>query len=484
MLTFVPDFELEYSESLNYMKRVEVPLEYTCFIPRNLDVDKFLSDNPPSFEYQRDYFVYIISLIFSIPAHNKDFDLVKSNGFVPISSAILQSKIHEYKDYMKYLLDNNIFVTDGKYSNDGAKSLWYKFSNLYDEKIAIPVKITKYTLIKSIIYNSNPKEENYLPETPLEEVAYLTKWFNSYLQIDMQGVENCLNQLMEQERQAPLTKIRAVSRFNQRKIEVEKLYNHEYNLSVDRTSGRFHSPLTRLKSELRKFVTYNDEKLISLDLKNSQPFLSLVFTDIGLFRKNNLQDIISIYNKKFVSKSDNLIPSPQLVRLEQAIIESSKHPDMTEYRKYVSEGTFYEHWAILSGRYGYTIPELNIDPRGEAKENIFQILFSSNTSIGGNEDIRLFSALFDSIYDIFRLVKQGRGYHNTLACTLQYIESQLIIHRVCKTVAENNPEIPLFTIHDSIATTEKYVDYVQQVMQNIIKEAIGADPIIKREVWE
>ena len=87
------------------------------------------------------------------------------------------------------LLDNNIFVTDNKYSNYGAKSLGYKFSEQYDEKIAAPIKIRKYTLIKSIVYNSSPKIETYLPETSLEEVAYLTKWFNRYLQIDMRGVE-------------------------------------------------------------------------------------------------------------------------------------------------------------------------------------------------------------------------------------------------------------------------------------------------------
>jgi hypothetical protein len=158
---------------------------------------------------------------------------------------------------------------------------------------------------------------------------------------------------------------------------------------------------------------------------------------------------------------------------------------MIEYRETVSNGTFYEHWALVSGKYGYNpCPELKIDPRGAAKEDIFQILFSPNTSIGSNEDIQWFSALHNSIYFIFRLVKQGQRHHNTLACTLQYIEAQLIIHGICKTVAENNPEIPLFTIHDSIATTEEYVDYVQYVMQNIIKDAIGADPMIQKEIWD
>ena len=279
-------------EKLNYMKRADLkkPLhEYTCRIPQNLNLDKILSENPPTFKYHRDYFVYIISLIFSIPAHKKDFDLVKSNGFVPIYSTILQGKIHGYAEYMKYLLDNNIFITDGKYSNDGGKSYGYKFSEQYDEKIAIPEKITKYTLIKSIKYNSNQKEEHYLPETPLEEVAYLTKWFNPNLKINMMRVENYLNHLMEQDKQDPETKRHAVRRFNQRKMIAEQLHNQEYSLSIDRTGGRFYSPLTTLKKELRNFVTYNDKKLISLDLKNSQPFLSLVFTNIELFRKIKLK---------------------------------------------------------------------------------------------------------------------------------------------------------------------------------------------------
>jgi len=464
--------------------------EYTCYIPQNLDVDKMLLENPPSFKCYRDNFVYIISLIYSIPYHNKDFKLEKSNGFVPINSTILQGRIHGYAEYMKYLLDNNIFVTDNKYSNysSTSKSYGYKFSEQYNKAIAVPVKITKPTLIKNIIKKSTPKK-GYLSVTPLEDVAYLTKWFNPNFQIDMRGVEDYLNQLLEQEKQDPETKSYAVSKYNYRRIGAEILHSQEYNLSVDTTSGRFHSPLTRLKSELRKFITYDGKKLISLDLKNSQPFLSLVFTDIELFRKNKVKDIVSIYNKNFVSKmldyKSNPIPSPHLVRLEQAIINSSKQPDMMEYIKSVSEGSFYEDWAWDSGKYGYNpFPELNSNPRSEAKNEIFHILFGSNTAIGSNKNIRWFSNLHDSIYYIFYLVKQGKEHHNALACTLQNIESKLIIHWVCKTVAENNPEIPLFTIHDSIATTEEYVDYVEQVMKDIIKDAIGVEPMIKREAWE
>jgi len=156
---------------------------------------------------------------------------------------------------------------------------------------------------------------------------------------------------------------------------------------------------------------------------------------------------------------------------------------MEEYKKFVSGGWLYDYWAVMSGKLGYGYTPLN-DPRSDAKENIFQILFSPNSSIGSNEDIKLFKRFYRNIYDIFSLVKQGKEHYNALACTLQNIESKLIIHGICKTVADNNPEIPLFTIHDSIASTEEYVDYVEQVMKDIIKDAIGTEPMIKREVWE
>jgi len=52
--------------------------------------------------------------------------------------------------------------------------------------------------------------------------------------------------------------------------------------SVDSTAGRLHTNLTNLKSDLRNYLTYDGKTLVAVDIRNSQPYLSL-----ALFRKDS-----------------------------------------------------------------------------------------------------------------------------------------------------------------------------------------------------
>lgn len=475
-------------------KKLDIPESLTVYIPKNLDIDKILSKNPPNFKYHQDKFLYIISLMYAIPARLNDFDFEKNKGFVPISATILQGRIHDYKQYLKYLIENGVLETDNKYSNDGGKSYWFRFTQEYNDGIAIPVTITKYTLIKSIVLRSQPKDkDSYLPETPLESVSYLTKWFNENLQIDKDKADAILLEIRDKELENPETKAYANRKYNIRKMSVDKISNREYTLSIDRTSGRFHSPLTQLKAEIRPCVNYAGEKLVSLDLKNSQPFLSLVFLDIGLYEKNNMQNILSIYNNRYkdIIYSDGiLIKSQPSIMLEELIKNAPYQAETIEYKKYVEQGNIYEMFALMTGKYGY-IPEdaptsyiESYNPRRRGKLSLFEILFSSNSSSFKDNDFGIFRIEFYPVYEIFRLIKQGKKKHNSLSCSLQYLEAQLILHNICKIIADSNPDIPLFTIHDSIITTEKHVDFVHQVMQDVIKDAVGSEPTIKIEKWD
>lgn len=478
------------------MKNRNLPNLLTVHIPKNLDLDKILSNNPPHFKYHRDKFLYIISLMDSIPAQLNDFDFEKNKGFIPISATILQGKIHDYKLYLNYLIENGVLETDGKYSNDGGKSYWFRFTQEYSDDDTIVVTITKYTLIKSIVLRSHSKDkDSYLPETPLDSVPYLTKWFNDNLQIDKDRANAILLDIRDKELENPETKDYAKRKYNIRKMSVDKISNREYSLSIDRTSGRFHSPLTRLKTEVRPCLSYAGEKLVSLDLKNSQPFLSLALLDIDLYERNKMQGILSIYNSRYkdiTDRNSNVIKSRSTIMLEDFIRQATNAPDAIDYKNSLIEGTIYEDFALLTGKYGLIpedAPQSYIDsynPRKSGKDSIFEILFSPNNSPFSKkkDDLGYFFSYYGSVYNVFRLAKQGKRTHNALACSLQYLEAQLILHGVCKIVAENNPDIPLFTIHDSIITTEKYIPYVHQVMRDVIKDAVGSEPNIKIEPWD
>ncbi|MDR3057885.1 MAG: hypothetical protein LBU84_07075 [Prevotella sp.] len=147
---------------------------------------------------------------------------------------------------------------------------------------------------------------------------------------------------------------------------------------------------------------------------------------------------------------------------------------------------------LTTGKYGYipeSAPQSYIDsynPRKSGKMALFEILFSPNNSPFNNkkDELGYFFNYYGSVYNVFRLAKQGRRTHNALACSLQYLEAQLILHRICKIIGEENPDIPLFTIHDSVITTEEHVDFVLQIMRDVIKDAVGSEPTIKIEPWE
>jgi hypothetical protein len=50
-------------------------------------------------------------------------------------------------------------------------------------------------------------------------------------------------------------------------------------MSVDPNVHRFHSNLTCMKSIYRNLLTYDGQKLVSIDIKNSQPYLSTKLLD-------------------------------------------------------------------------------------------------------------------------------------------------------------------------------------------------------------
>lgn len=99
----------------------------TLYIPENVDIDRLLVENPPNCRLERDYLVYILHLITAIPARKRD-TIKEYNGFTTINKKLLQKRIHDYKVYFDYLLQNSIILEDGFYIV-GKKSVGYKIRN-------------------------------------------------------------------------------------------------------------------------------------------------------------------------------------------------------------------------------------------------------------------------------------------------------------------------------------------------------------------
>jgi len=285
-------------------------------------------------------------------------------------------------------------------------------------------------------------------------------------------------------------------------MSAEKLNWKDFYLMLDNNVYRFHSNLTNMRSIIRNAITYKGQKLVSIDIKNSQPYLStlLLNRDFWITAKNGPKKdaflsisfdepqilYMSSFNDIKGSKSNHIninninnnkmVPYTMLGEMNDALIQQG----FDHYIQLVVSGKFYEYLEEMFKQHlgvGYA-------DRKEVKTAVFQVLFTDNRFLGQDDakPKKLFQKLFPAVYNIFSKIKSKDK--SLLPRLLQSIESYLIVDVICKRIATELPNAPIFTIHDSIATTEEYVDAVELIMQEELYYAIGYPPKLEREYWE
>ncbi|RCR67481.1 hypothetical protein DUE52_22020 [Larkinella punicea] len=127
----------------------------------------------------------------------------------------------------------------------------------------------------------------------------------------------------------------------------------------------------------------------------------------------------------------------------------------------VKQGTFYEYLlqeaVKATGKTKLT--------RELMKKTVFTVFFSENetTSRLMQKRKEIFRDLFPNVMRLFELIKSQQ--HRTLALLLQNIESEIFLNRIARRIARERPDLPIFTIHDSIVTTVGNETYVKMIMR-------------------
>jgi len=171
--------------------------------------------------------------------------------------------------------------------------------------------------------------------------------------------------------------------------------------------------------------------------------------------------------------------------LVEKIERVTDQQDVINYLEMVTKGEFYEKFGeILVQNELFDGDIQNTSVRDTVKEITFATLYSPNTAMAYNSEVRVFSNVFPNVYEMIKLIKLGHGNHRAYSILLQRLEAELILDKICKRINHAYPQIPIFTIHDSIVTIEKYVPIVENFMKKIIRINVGASPILKIETWE
>lgn len=487
-----------------------IPYKYAgtyALIPSNWDYDRHIAEYPltnylfvetPNGKiksinrngveqsyFDKDRLIYLVGLISSIPAKNKDS--ITEDGFVLINSKLLRSFFKDYLSYLDYLLQTNVLITDGEYIA-GVKSLGYRFSEQYNDATLIDyqynnVQTQERSGINQEIYDD--ESGSFITNTVLD-FPYLHYWYSTN-KLAIQKDEAVEFANIERQRKLALgreywdinrdlsTTNKVVyknptTQYNAAIHNITALDLGQYNVQIDSNVHRLHSVITNIQKSYRRYLRYENNPIVGIDISNSQPYiLCLLFNP--QFWDNRSDNGITLWHLPYnIQQYFNYAKIEEIIEYLSTVSEQG----LNDYKAMASQGLIYEYMKDKINSGGYSLS------RDDVKTMMMTVLFSDNRYMPILK--KLFRENFPAIYGLIKIIKKGN--HRSLPCLLQSIESEIILHRCCKRIWEEcNHEIPVFTIHDSICTIPQYIEEVSLIMNYELENAIGLPPHLKIENW-
>ncbi len=232
-----------------------------------------------------------------------------------------------------------------------------------------------------------------------------------------------------------------------------RIANGDYWFSCDRF-GRVHMPITSLAKELRCCLTVGGQRLVNLDLANSQPLIAGLLAQqfyrskkaAVRLRERTFKDKANPYRRRHLQQSDTNLP------------------DLKRYIKICEEGHLYE--SLMQ----------NGDDRDRIKCRFLTAMYDKNNWRNPLKD-RL-TCLYPSVAGMLASLK-SRDYRHA-AHVLQNAEAVIFIHSIADRIRLERPNLPVYTIHDSILTTPKNMDYVRNIIMETFAR-LGIHPSLRTE---
>jgi hypothetical protein len=407
---------------------------YTCYLPSNLDVDTLLAECPPTgFEkFSRDKLIYVAGLVNKITANNKDLET--PNGFVPVHAHTLQNNIRNYNQYLDYLLKTGIYQSDSTWV-PGEKSTGYKYSNKYNSTVK-PVFIQDAGFVKNL---KKTTLNDYMNQ---RKYHYLYQWFNPALQINSEKAIDCALDIYN--RQKEENEDKALQNLKRNLVNIDRINNQDYILTVDDTVGRFHSNITLLKSELRQFLTYDNQPLVSMDIVNAQPFFSTILFDPEFWKPATQSNLpITFYTIKNRSPHTFSFDLSSIIKIVNHIKENECQ-DVAHFMQLVSTGQFYEYLQHIACE--------KLKSQVTRKMIKKEILMAFNSDNRYNMPVKaIIKSEFPNVFKLFEVIKEDDK--SNLSHILLNIEALLVLNRISKGIYRYSHNLPVFSIHDCLCST-------------------------------
>lgn len=473
-------------------------LKVDVILPANLSKSDLLKCKPTHYD-DIDWIDGCRWVVHSI----RELDFIKkykdSSDFSPLYSVILKKILgNNYRAFINGLLEGGFIETDEEYTSKGHQCFGFRLCENYQSSPIKYVTLTSPDLKKSIVRYRKERliklKEKALP------IAHLVRWLSddSNLTIDKEAALEFLesyrrklqHELSKRKLKPKYQKIQQGfidKRYYRAKFQIEN-WDISSHMSIDDAGGRVYSSLTGLPSIFRNFLSFKGEKLVSLDLKNSQPFNFLFLLKKEFWKSYTsgitLKNLDEELYKYITDKEEDKNTLSNIMFPKTSETQSGQWFEDVNFLNLVKKGKLYEF--ICHHFFGHFHTKSGIDKfstRNFTKKQVLKLMYSNPKRY--NPEVK---AIFNKFKDTFptegaiiEILKDRK--HNDLSILLQKIEAKMLLHRVGKRVFLHDPNIPLFSIHDSLVTTEKHVDVVKQIIEDEYIKQLGLTPTLKLEEY-
>ena len=416
----------------------------------------------------------------------------KDQYFVPLHSEILRKVFggNCYKGILLWMECAGIIIPDGKWEAKRV-SQGYKFVDYFLDCHTTWITVTCSTLLSKEVRNYIEKKLHFQPAV----AKRLEKWFDKdRLQIDapkahelndaLEAAEKASTHNEKKIRQAHITAIA-----NQNKID--NIVSGNYLFEQDEFGYRLHTVISQLPKEFRSLISYDGMPMVEIDLSCSQLFFSTFLLDYRHWKfKNSKPFHKELWNKVSIIDNKNNNNLNTIMYINSLESSYGKGFQQHTFFKTSCEGLIYDTVVAKLDEQNFFAENFDFaQKRKRVKKVLLQQLFANqfDKEHGGlfcNKNrpiLEAFTALYPEVVYIYSQIKEG--HYKDLCKLLQRIESIAMQHFVCKRLQADHPNVPIFTLHDCIVTTQGNEQLVRQVMEDGIRQYVGYVPEMKIKPW-
>ena len=471
-------------------------------IPTNFEADELLSTYKFRADKKnnlKDAMHFILHSLIQMEFRKDLQDDYERRGFYPLSSEILEKICgNRYKTALVLLENHGVIENDknAKYSEN-------RFSKGYrligDSSCG---ELSKTELLNGGVkarLGRQINEQDKINSRNLQKIEHITKWLdNTKLNIDLGTAHYFLEYYLQRmldgipvKLPKNLTKKEVINKIHQRynsaNLVVKDIHNGNFSPTRTGRDHRLHSRLTSLKSELRNLMSYNGQQLVSLDITASQPYLFTQLLNPGFYSKNpsglSIPDLYPELHKIIIKGHDNKTIRPSITM--SPTYAERQYPTALQPKTFASidwKGDFYTYLMDCEMEM-FGSSNRVFSNRRTTKKIVMLLLYNKSNQKYKARSFERFEQLFPTEASIIRFFDSLPG-DNFLPILLQRFESALMLEKVGKAIADQLPDAPLITVHDSFLTTSTYVKRVCKIMFDTLYHHTNTTPGIKIEPYD